>query len=1150
MKYCASALFCLVILSVCYAYVLAHGCLHRGSHFIVADRCELESVRCTGAYLIIFQCVGRQPRFRPCINGRFKTTKFSAFVILLLLLRSGDVELNPGPRGRRPKFPCALCERACRWGQRAIACDTCDGWYHIECLCMGSAVYGYLGLSNVSWTCCQCGMPNFSSSLFDSTTTVSSNRFASLDSEDDVSNSSSAHSAGLNLGSPLHASSPVSGSVRARPAMPEKLRLMVINFQSIKNKKDLLGVMLEDNFDVIIGTETWLNPDIEDSEILPPTHKAFRRDRVDGYGGVILIFKQDLVVRELPMSDSVEFLIAQVECKSKCPVIVGVFYRPPNTGIDYMNGLCDSITQVVTQNQACPLWIGGDINLPDIDWETNSLIGYSTTRLINNTFIECLEHNNLDQIVSFPTRGNKTLDILTTNRPSLVNACSPMPGISDHDTAVLAEVDCSPKRDKPVRRKLYMWGRANLEQLKEYVQREVHAYVGNYSTSTPVQNLWDGFKSIIESSLSRFVPSKFSSTRFSQAWVTRHCRHIIRRKKRAYKKARKTNNQLDWNRFKALKKKSQRECRRAYQDFVANMICPDLKGNPKKFWGFIKGKRCDNNGVAPLTTNGVTHVDDRTKANVLNRQFASVFSSDLNPAPDLGDSGVPTMGDIWISVGGVAKLLSAVKPHKASGPDNIPARFLKECAREIAPALSLVFQASLNQSRIPDDWRAAWVAPVFKKGDRSRAGNYRPVSLTSICCKTLEHIIYSNIMSHFTSNNILTDYQHGFRSGRSCETQLILTIEDLARGLDSAKQIDAVLLDFSKAFDKVSHSKLLLKLDYYGVRGKVQAWIRDFLSDRTQAVVLRGNFSDLAPVTSGVPQGTVLGPLLFLAYINDLPMNLSATPRLFADDCLLYREIATPEDGQLLQRDLDQLQQWEIDWSMEFNPGKCEVLRITNKKKIIDTEYKIRGQVLPRVNSAKYLGVTIHNKLSWNPHVDRIAKKANSTRAFLQRNLHGAPTPVRAQCYKTFVRPILEYAATAWAPHTGINIQKLESVQRRAARFAVGDWRRTSSVSAMLSTLGWETLEERRARMRIAMLYNITCGNVAINGDSFVKAVPSHHSTRGASQKFVVPSCRTNIYKASFFPDAIRRWNKLPCAITEATSEDSLKVGLTGIKLT
>ncbi len=211
-----------------------------------------------------------------------------------------------------------------------------------------------------------------------------------------------------------------------------------------------------------------------------------------------------------------------------------------------------------------------------------------------------------------------------------------------------------------------------------------------------------------------------------------------------------------------------------------------------------------------------------------------------------------------------------------------------------------------------------------------------------------------------------------------------MTIHDLAEGLQRGGQIDAILLDFSKAFDKVAHKRLLYKLDHYGVRGNTLNWIRSFLSGRTQKVVCEGHRSESADVISGVPQGTVLGPLLFLLYLNDIASTVQSTPRLFADDCLLYRQINSPQDAIQLQNDLDNLQVWEQQWSMSFNPDKCEVIRITQKRNIIDTEYTIHGTKLNIVKSAKYLGVNIDSKLNFNNHIDTISKKANSIRAFVQ----------------------------------------------------------------------------------------------------------------------------------------------------------------------
>ena len=395
--------------------------------------------------------------------------------------------------------------------------------------------------------------------------------------------------------------------------------------------------------------------------------------------------------------------------------------------------------------------------------------------------------------------------------------------------------------------------------------------------------------------------------------------------------------------------------------------CPRKNEKAKKFWSFVKSLKKDASGINTLRENGILKTDTLDKANICNRQFQSAFTRESDDEiPSKGTSPFTAMGEITVDPNGVIKLLNNLNIHKAPGPDGLSARVLKECSSEIAPVLTYIFNESLAQGAVPDDWRQANVAPVFKKGEKYDAANYRPVSLTCICCKTLEHIIVSNINKHLALENILADCQHGFRSQRSCETQLVQFYHDLVSNLDRAvgrghRQTDVIVMDFAKAFDKVPHKRLLYKLDFYGIRGSTHKWIDSWLSERSQKVVLDGRASDPVPVLSGVPQGSVLGPVLFLIFINDLPDNIRSSVRLFADDCVLYRNVKSSLDCQILQDDLNSLAKWEMDWQMKFNVSKCHSMRVTrlHPSRHIDFNYTLHQQTLEQVQSAKYLGLTL-----------------------------------------------------------------------------------------------------------------------------------------------------------------------------------------------
>ena len=341
---------------------------------------------------------------------------------------------------------------------------------------------------------------------------------------------------------------------------------------------------------------------------------------------------------------------------------------------------------------------------------------------------------------------------------------------------------------------------------------------------------------------------------------------------------------------------------------------------------------------------------------------------------------------------------------------------------------------------------------------------------------------------------------HGFRSERSCETQLLSFSQEVLDSLDSGQQTDVIVMDFSKAFDKVDHHKLIHKLNNMGVDCNVSSWIRSFLSNRSQRVAVEGQISDNLPVLSGVPQGSVVGPCLFLVYINDLPETVKSKTRLFADDTIVYLTIKGQTDANRLQEDLLRLEGWERDWAMEFNPDKCEVLRITRKKNPTIFNYTLHGKILKSADTAKYLGVTISKDLNWTHHINNTTSKAKNSLRFIQRNIKTQNKKIKTTAYFTYVRPQLEYCSVIWHPWQKNLTYNIESVQRAAARYVCSNYSFQSSVTHMLNELGWPTLESRRLQTSLILLYKIQYNLVYVDHD---------HLTPTRNLNFLIPHSRT-----------------------------------------
>ena len=341
----------------------------------------------------------------------------------------------------------------------------------------------------------------------------------------------------------------------------------------------------------------------------------------------------------------------------------------------------------------------------------------------------------------------------------------------------------------------------------------------------------------------------------------------------------------------------------------------------------------------------------------------------------------------------------------------------------------------------------------------------------------------------------------------------------------------------------MGHQRLLHKLHYYGIRNTTLTWISGWLTGRTQKVVVDGESSGEAAVISGVPQGTVLGPLMFILYINDIDNETSSSIRLFADDCLLYRTVSCTRDASELQRDLKQMCRWADLWQMNFNATKCHVLSVTKKTQPLMFPYTIGGQQLQHVTHHPYLGVELGDDLSWGTHLDKMIPKAQRTLNLLRRNLSDCSQNIKDVVFKTLVRPVLEYASTSWDPYQAKHIHRMENVQRRAARFVTGQHQRHISVNALMQDLQWRSLQERRLTVRLCMFYKAVNGHAACD-------IPDHMATTqrrtrtSHNLQHAVPSTNTGSYRFSFFPRTIKIWNILPAASVNAPNVDSFKTAI------
>nr|VZI45770.1 unnamed protein product [Spirometra erinaceieuropaei] len=540
------------------------------------------------------------------------------------------------------------------------------------------------------------------------------------------------------------------------------------------------------------------------------------------------------------------------------------------------------------------------------------------------------------------------------------------------------------------------------------------------------------------------------------------------------------------------------------------------------------------------TSGDVEISEDGEKAEHFSQFFKSIFTSEspFTP-PDYDFDEGPKIESVSFDEATVRKELMTLNESKSPGPDDIPPKLLKELAAELAKPLSMLFQASFEAGGLPADWKSARITPLHKGGSKASANNYRPISLTSICCKLVEKIIKRELMRFLEQHNLLSDAQHGFRIGRSCVTNLLNCLERWTRSVDEGSALHVVYIDFKKAFDSVPHQRLLHKLSRTGVRGNLLKWIQSFLLDRCQTVHVGGQKSTEVAVESGVPQGSVLGPTLFIIYVNDCVSELDCGVAMFADDIKLWSVIRTADDEEHLQANLNRLQQWSKAWLLPFNEKKCNILRVGRARSPNHMAYCLNGIPLQEVDSQKDLGVWITTSLKPSLHCTKIAKSAMSVLYLVKRAFSAFDEDCFAKVFRTFVRPQLEFAIQAWRPWTAKDLSILERVQRRATKLVAGQG--SLPYATRLANLHLFPLSYRQLRGDLIQVFRIIRGQDCslVPGDFFELATTTN--LRGHPFKLRVTGARLDTRKFFFSNRVVEAWNALPVDVVMSASVEVFK---------
>ena len=933
------------------------------------------------------------------------------------------------------------------------------------------------------------------------------------------------------------------------------IHMCQINARSLFKPGRLDEIYLElcclHQFDIIAVSESHLSGSIPDCDVNIPKYNLFRGDRNRDGGGVALYVNDSFNCIRRPDLENRDMEMLWVELKlGSYRILLGVCYRPPNQSSDQIESFIELLSDTLYAIPSRPnqsLILMGDFNDRCTSWDSDhsdSELGLKLVNLVSSL--------NMSQLITKPTRNTKLLDLLITDSPDYFTDVDVLPVIDNLDHRIIHGTFAvtRPKMHN-FTRKVWQYDQGNFDHLNNLLF--LTDWDEFFAASANISTLTENLTSLLLSMAETCIPTKTVTLRpRDKPGMTSEIRKMFKVARHLHKRAKRTANPVDIELFRNARREAKsafRKSRTKYFSDISEKLL-DRTTCTKTYWKLTKmvyGSKVVK-GIPDMSSNGSNISDTHEKATLFNQYFSEQCSlppgSDVDPLPDFKLLTQSTLDSISTSPEEIRKILLNLNTSKASGPDGISNKILKECAHSLCSPLARLFNLSFQFGIFPNSWKLANVVPIYKKNDRQLVSNYRPVSLLSTLSKVMERIVHSRLYDYCVENNLLTDKNSGFKRGDSTVNQLTHLTNKITEALDKRKDVCLVFLDITKAFDKVWHKGLLFKLRQLSLSNVILKWFSSYLLNRRQQVIIDGVSSSELFITAGVPQGSILGPLLFLIYINDLVEDLKCDPHLFADDTLLFDVFSNPlASAARINSDLKIIIDWGTIWKVIFNPAKTFFMVVSNKLTPMDFPPLVfNNTAIVKTNSHKHLGLIITDKFVWKDHIDSVLVKASRCIHLINSVKHLLPRRALCSLYKTMVLPIIEYCDVIYDNCTIKHSLALENTQRRAALVCTGAYRHTSNDS-LLAELGWQPLRVRRQIHKLCLFYKIYNSLTPEYLHHWIpEPVVNQYRLRSTTNAaLLIPYSRLSSTRSAFVHSTVKLWNSLDINIRSVDSLNLFK---------